>query len=134
MKKIRHIAFILGGILIAVLLPLLVNAIALDSKTDVAIDVAIDFAAVLIGIVLSVYIIITLKSFTGYLRKSYEFILYGVVLNVLALLEHALMDLGVQVVPLPFDTHHILMAIGLLFFGVATYYLRKMMSELKQKK
>ena len=134
MKKIRHIAFILGGILIAVLLPLLVNAIALDSKTDVAIDVAIDFAAVLIGIVLSVYIIITLKSFTGYLRKSYEFMLYGIVFNILALLEHTLMDLGVQVVPLSFDTHHILMAIGLIFFGVATYYLRKMMSELSKKK
>ena len=114
-------------------MPLLVNAIALDSKTDVAIDVAIDFAAVLIGIVLSVYIIITLKSFTGYLRKSYEFMLYGIVFNILALLEHTLMDLGVQVVPLSFDTHHILMAIGLLFFGVATYYLRKMMMELKKK-
>jgi len=115
-------------------LPLLVNALALDSKTDVVIDVAIDFAAVLIGIVLSVYIIITLKSFTGYLRKSYEFMLYGIVFNILALLEHTLMDLGVQVVPLSFDTHHILMAIGLIFFGMATYYLRKMMSELKQKK
>ena len=109
------------------------NALALGSKTDLAIDVAIDFAAVLIGIALSVYIIITLKSFTGYLRKSYEFILYGIIFQILALVEHTLRDLGIEVL-LPFDTHHILMAIGLVFFGIATYYLRKMMLELKQKK
>ena len=128
----RHVAFLSSGILVAILLSLLVNAITIDSSTKETIDIAIDLVGILIGIIFLIIIILTLKSFTGSLRKSYEFILYGIIFQILALLEHLLRDLGVNI-PVPIDIHHIIMAVGLTFFGIAAYYLKKMMTELKKK-
>lgn len=100
------------------------------------IDIAIDLGGVLIGITIVIYIVIILKSFTGSLRKTFYYMIYGIIFQILALIEHLLKDIGMPLFSgriVGFDIHHILMAIGLIFFGIAVHNLRKMMSELKQK-
>ena len=122
-----------AAVLLFVLSSISVLALGLDTKETI--DVFIDLVAILIGVALTIYIVIILKSFTGSLRKSFDYMAFGILFQILALLEHSLRDLKVYSASaiLGIDIHHILMAIGIVFFGIATYNLNKMMSELKKK-
>ena len=131
-RKIRHAAFLSSTILLIILLSALVSALGADTSKNVII--AIDSAGVLIGIILLVIIIDTLKSFTGSLRQSYNFIMYGILFQVLALV-YTLVFVRFKLYPIPagIDVHHLLMIVGLIFFGIAAYKLRNMLDELKKK-
>ena len=132
MRKIRHAAFLSSTILLIILLSALVSALGADTSKNVII--AIDSAGVLIGVILLVIIIGTLKSFTGSLRQSYNFIMYGILFQVLALV-YTLVFVRFKLYPIPagIDVHHLLMIAGLIFFGIAAYKLRNMLDELKKK-
>ena len=133
MRKIRHVAFLSSIFLLIILLSALASALGADTGRQVII--AIDSAGVLIGIILLVIIINALKSFTGSLRQSYNFIMYGILFQILALV-YTLVFVRFKLYPIPagIDVHHLLMIVGLIFFGVAAYKLRNMLIELKEKK
>lgn len=122
----------------AILLFILSSALvsAVDSATEHPIDIAIDLIAILIGFVVIIYIAVIVKSFTGSLRKTFYYMIYGILFQILALTEHILKDVEMPLLSgrvVGFDVHHIFMAIGITFFGIAAYNLRKMMSELNKK-
>jgi len=94
------------------------------------IDLVIDIFAVLIGIISIFLILNVVKSFKGALRKSFNYIIYGIIFQILALIEHSLRDLKISIVP-QVDIHHILMVIGIVFFTIAVFKLRDMVKELK---
>ena len=133
MEKIHHAAFLSSSILLILLFSLLVNAFEAD--TTKIIILGIDSVGIVIGFVLLIIIIRTLKSFTGSLRQSYDFMLYGILFQVLALIYTLVfVRLKLYSVPAGIDIHHLLMIIGLIFFGLAAYKLKNMLTELKQKK
>ena len=59
--------------------------------------------------------------------------IYGIIFQILGLAGHTLDDFGIHLVLVSIDVHNILMAIGVIFFALATYNLKKMLSELKKK-
>lgn len=119
------------AILLFIFSPTLVYAV--HGIEESPIDITIDSIAVLTGFIGAIYIFIALKSFTGSLKKAFNYITYGIIFQILALAEHTFYDYGIHLIPLGFDAHYILMAIGVIFFAIAAYYLRKMMSELNKK-
>lgn len=129
MTKIRRKKVIYIAALLFVLSSAIVSAF--HEPRESLIDISIDLAAILIGIVLTAYMLLMLKSFKGTLRKAFGFIMIGIFFQILALILHILADWGVHVNPLNIDTHHILMIIGIVFFAIATYDLRKMMAEIE---
>ena len=128
----RHVAFLSSGILLTILFAAIVSA--LEANTTKNISIAVDLVGILIGVSLLVMILTTLKSFTGSLRQSYDFMLYGISFQVLALI-YTLVFLRLKLYPIPanVDVHHLLMIVGLFFFGAAAYKLRNMLDELKKK-
>ena len=116
-----------------VLFSALVFAIQPDIKNNIAIG--IDLSGILIGIALIIFIITILKSFKGTLRKAFDYMVFGISSQVLAL-AYTLVFLRFNLYPAPLniDIHHLLMIIGMVFFAVGVYNLRKMMSELSKKK
>src|SRR3989344_3342784 len=105
-------------------------AFALASETKERVDVIIDIFAVLIGVVSIFLVMGVVKSFKGSLRKSFNYIIFGISFQVLALVEHALSDLGISVKPWDVDVHHLVMITGIVFFTIAVFKLRDMLSEL----
>ena len=129
MTKIRHKKVIYIAALLFVLSSAIVSAF--HEPMESFIDIGIDLAGILIGIAVTIYMLLILKSFKGTLRKAFYFIMIGIFFQILALTEHILADWGVHIYPLNIDTHHILMIIGIIFFAVAVYNLRKMMAEIE---
>ena len=121
-----HERFMFISVIIFILSSSVAFALNLDSK--LAIDVGIDIFGILIGITSIILVLNAIKSFKGYLRKSFYYITYGIAFQILALIEHVLKDLGYQ---LSIDIHHILMIIGIIFFTMAVFKLRNMLAELK---
>ena len=121
--------------LILVLLFILSSAVAfaLTSDTKEIIDIIIDVFGILVGII-SIFLILNIaKSFKGSLRTSFNYIIYGVSFQVLALLEDALKDLGVYSPPEGISIHHFIMIIGIALFTIAAFKLRNMLTELNKK-
>ena len=106
-------------------------AFALASETKERVDVIIDIFAVLIGVVSIFLVIGVVKSFKGSLRKSFNYIIFGIAFQILALAEHTLSDLGLSVKPWGVDIHHLIMVTGIIFFTIAVFKLRDMIKELK---
>ena len=106
-------------------------AFALASETNERIDIIIDMFGILVGIVSILLILNIAKSFKGSLRTSFNYIIYGVSFQVLALLEDILTDLSVYSSPEGISIHHFVMIIGILFFTIAAFKLRDMIKELK---
>ena len=131
MTKIRHKKVFYIAALLFVLSSAIVSAFHEPSKSFV--DISIDLAGILIGVVFTLYLFSILKSFKGTLRKAFVFIMVGIFFQILALIQHILADWGVHTNPLNIDIHHILMIIGIIFFAIAVYKLKKMMSELDEK-
>ncbi len=129
-RKIRHKTVFYIAALLFVLSSTLVSAVHTPLSQNIA--KGIDIAGILIGIAVLVFIISTLKSFKHTLRKSFDYILYGVIFQLLALV-YTLLFLRFKLYPVPIDTdlHHLLMVIGFVFFAIAAYNLRKMLIELK---
>ena len=110
-----------------------------DIKENIMI--AVDSAGILIGIVLIIFIIVAIKSFAGSLRKSFNYIMYGIIFQILALVLEEVpvifAMLKLYIIPASImhyaeSLHHIFMTIGIIFFALATYNLRKMLSELNK--
>lgn len=120
--------------LIAVVLLILSSmvAFAVEAETKMIIAVTIETFGILVGIILLVFIIHVTKSFKGSLRKSFSYIAYGAVFQILSLV-YTLLFLRLNFFPVPFniDMHHLLMVIGIVFFTIAIFKLRSMLSELK---
>ncbi len=129
MTKIRHKKVFYIAALLFVLSSAVVSAFH-EAKGSF-IDIGIDLAGILIGIALTIYMLSILRSFKGTLRKAFYFVMLGVFFQILALTQHMLADWGVHTNPLNIDIHHILMIIGIIFFAVAVYNLRKMMTEIE---
>lgn len=120
------------AILLFVLSATLVSA--LDAGTNKIIGLTTDSVGILIGITLVIFIITILKSFTGSLKKTFYYIMYGISFQILALIYTIVfLRLGLYPIPLDIEVHHLFMVIGIVFFGIATYNLNKMMAELKKK-
>ena len=117
---------------ISVLLFILSSAVAfaIASETKMIIDIILDIFGVVIGIIAIFLILNVIKSFKGSLRKSFNYIIFGIAFQILALIEHSLRDLGLSLVP-QVDIHHIFMIIGIVFFTIAVFKLRNMLDELK---
>ena len=106
-------------------------AFALQLNKHEIIDVTIDLFGILIGVI-SIFLILNItKSFKGNLKTSFNYIIYGVSFQVLALLEDILTDLSVYSSPEGISIHHFVMIIGILFFTIAAFKLRDMIKELK---
>jgi len=107
---------------------------ALDADINKNIGIGIDLAGILMGAALILFIIKILKSFKGALRKAFGWIMYGISFQVLALV-YTLVFLRFKLYPIPLniEMHHLMMIIGIVFFAMATYNLRKMMAELDEK-
>lgn len=106
-------------------------AFAITSETKIIIDITIDIFGVLIGITSILLILNVIKSFKGSLREGFNYLIYGIAFQVLALLEHTLSDLGIFMIPVGISIHHILMIIGIVFFTLGAFKLRNMLTELK---
>lgn len=129
MSKIHdliHERFMFISVVLLILSSSVAFALNLDRK--LVIDVGIDIFGVLIGIIPIILVLNSIKSFKGYLKKSFYYITYGIAFQILALIEHVLKDLGYS---LSIDIHHILMIIGIIFFTMAVFKLRNMLTELK---
>lgn len=106
-------------------------AFALQLEKKVIIDVTVDIFGVLIGVI-SIFLIFNIsKSFKGSLRASFNYIIYGISFQVLALLDDALTDLRVYSPPDGIGIHHFIIVIGIIFFTIAAFKLRNMLNELK---
>lgn len=124
-----HERFLLVFILLFLLSAL--AAFALQLENHEVIDVTIDIFGVLVGVI-SIFLIFNIaKSFKGSLRASFNYIIYGVSFQVLALLDDALTDLRVYSPPEGISIHHLIMIIGIVFFTIAAFRLRNMLKELK---
>ena len=119
-------------LLISVLLFILSSAVAfaIAPEPNMIVDIILDIFGVVVGIISIFLILNVVKSFKGSLRKSFNYIIYGIAFQILALIEHSLRDLGLSLVP-QVDIHHILMVIGIVFFTIAVFKLRNMIKELK---
>lgn len=106
-------------------------AFAITSETKERINVIIDIFAVLVGIASIILVLNIVKSFKGSLRKSFNYIIFGIAFQVLALVEHALSDLGMGIRLWGTDIHHLIMIVGIVFFTIAVFKLRNMLNELK---
>ena len=105
-------------------------AFAIAPEPNMIVDIIIDIFGVVIGIMSIFLILHVVKSFKGSLRKSFNYIIYGIAFQILALIEHSLRDLGLSLVP-QVDLHPILMVTGIVFFTIAVFKLRNMIKELK---
>ena len=108
-------------------------AFAISSETKERVDVIIDIFAILVGVVSVFLVMNVVKSFKGSLKKSFNYIIFGISFQILALVEHALSDLGISVKPWDVDVHHLIMITGIVFFTIAVFKLRGMLSELNKK-
>lgn len=106
-------------------------AFALQLEKSEVIDVTIDIFGILVGIISISLILNIAKSFKGSLRTSFNYIIYGVSFQVLALLDDVLTDYKVYSPPQGISVHHFIMIIGIVFFTIAAFKLRNMLNELK---
>lgn len=108
---------------------------AFSSETSNNIATVIDIIGIIAGAVLLVIIASTLRSFTGSLRKSYDFMIcLGILFQILALVDSLVfIRIKLFTVPNGVDIHHLLMIIGFVFFGIAVYRLRIMVESINKK-
>lgn len=133
MRNINHKYPVFGVFLMIVLSSLLVSAF--QPETNRNISIAFDYIGVISGIILIVMMIKTLKSFNSSLRQNYDFMLViGIFFQVLAF-TYTLIFIRFKLYPMPtgIDIHHLLMIIGFLFFGIATYKLRILAGTINKK-
>jgi|SRR3989338_2672857 len=134
MSKIHdliHERFLLVSLFLFILSSTIAYALAPD--TNIMIDIVIDIFGALMGVISIFLIFNVVKSFKGSLREGFNYIIYGIAFQVLALIEHTLMDFEISLIPVGIDTHHILMVIGIAFFTIAVFKLRNMLAELNKK-
>ena len=133
MRDVYKKCLISGVFLMIVLSSLLVSAF--QPETNRNISIAFDYIGAISGIVLMIMMIKTLKSFTTSLRQNYDFMLViGIFFQVLAFV-YTLIFIRFKLYPMPtgIDIHHLLMIIGFLFFGIATYKLRALAGTINKK-
>ena len=108
--------------------------LAATQDTTKNIIIGIDIVGVAVGVMLLVFMTRTFNYFEGILKMSYLYFLYGISLQVIALL-YTLIFVRFKLYPIPagIDIHHLLMIGGILFFWVAIYKLRQMIVKLGQK-
>ncbi len=107
-------------------------AFALEAETKKIIAVTIETFGILIGIIFLVFMVNVIKSFRGSLRKSFNYIAYGAIFQILSL-AYTLVFLRFNFFPVPLnlDIHHLLMVVGIVFFTIGILKLKSMVAELK---
>ena len=131
--NIRHANLVFIGLFMIVLLSSLVHAFSPETNNNIA--TVIDVIGIIAGITLLIIVIRSLKSFSGSLRKSYDYMLcMGILFQILALLGSLVfLKLKLFEAPSGIDLHHLLMAIGFVFFGIAAYKIRVMANTINKK-
>ena len=107
-------------------------AVAIETEARKIIAISLEMFGILIGIASLILVISLVKSFKGSLKRSFDYIIYGIVLQLLTL-EYFLVFVRLKLLPLPggVDLHHLFLVLGIISFTIATFKLRNMLNELK---